>query len=171
MSLQAAAYEEDSDTNKKMKVGNGRNGRGGDEIDLLKELLSSSSSFSSLSPAKQKQLLQPSDNDEVEDEDSDIEEDGDHYDDQDNESEMDMEEAAREIFNELAGGPQASSLPLSAFLSWEEVQDLINSGALTKEDLVAAIQAVGVDGSKPDSASLSFAQVIYALYNHIIPCQ
>ena len=66
------------------------------------------------------------------------------------------EESAREMFDELRG--DNAELPLVQFLQWEDVQELLDSGALAKDDLAGCIDKVGiaVDGSGNASADLSF---------------
>eukprot|EP00981_Chlorochromonas_danica_P011685 scaffold4209_cov160-Ochromonas_danica.AAC.12 len=60
--------------------------------------------------------------------------------------EMTPEEAAREIFDELAAKSGKKKLVrLADFIAWEEVQDLLQSGSLTKDDLSKAISNSGVD--------------------------
>jgi hypothetical protein len=75
--------------------------------------------------------------------------DGDDDDDDDIE-ELDEEEAARQIFDELKGSSDRSSLPLEEFLQWEDVQELLESGALSKDNLAMAIQNAGITVEQGD---------------------
>ena len=87
------------------------------------------------------------DEDEDEDEDEDFEDWA--------EEELSEEDEARVIFNELRGaspGPfvlegeneQEKPLTLVNFLRWDDVQELLECGALTKDNLAQAIENVGV---------------------------
>lgn len=103
-----------------------------------------------------KVLLTKDDNDanEEEDEDNSIPADLDEEDEEGDEE----EEAALEIFDELCG-PKRKALPLADFFKWEDIQSLLESGALTKEKLALAVEQTGVDVSKPEQCKLNFATV------------
>ena len=61
--------------------------------------------------------------------------------------ELTEEEAAREAFDELVVGG-ASTISLVDFLQWEDVQELLEFGALSKDDLATAIENAGVSLEK-----------------------
>lgn len=63
------------------------------------------------------------------------------------------EEEAEIIYNDLKGGKD--TLPLIEFLKWEDVQELLEVGALTKDNLATAIENVGLTVENGD---LSFSQ-------------
>jgi hypothetical protein len=63
--------------------------------------------------------------------------------------EISEEEAAQEIFEELKK-PGQSTLQLVDFLKWEDVQELVESGALSRDNLAAAIENAGVSVEKGD---------------------
>lgn len=93
---------------------------------------------------------------------------------------VDEEEATREVFNELlekanqnniknkqntkgfkntAGGSGSSkltTLPLVEFIQWEDVQELLETGSLSKDDLASAIERTGVT---VESGDLTFETV------------
>ena len=61
---------------------------------------------------------------------------------EDYEDDISEEEATREIFNTLL--PKgATTLPLVEFIRWSDVQELLETGALTKDDLASAIEKTG----------------------------
>ena len=49
----------------------------------------------------------------------------------------------QQVFDELKT-PGTETVPLVAFLKWEDVQELLECGALSKDDLSMAIENVGV---------------------------
>lgn len=57
--------------------------------------------------------------------------------------ELSEEEATREIFNELKG-KNSNTLSLVDFIRWDDVQGLLASEALSKDDLASAIEKTGV---------------------------
>ena len=71
--------------------------------------------------------------------------------------ELTEEEAAQQAFDELVA-EGASTISLVDFLQWEDVQDLLEAGALSKDDLATAIENAGVslelDGIAFDKVSL-----------------
>ena len=61
---------------------------------------------------------------------------------EDYEDDISEEEATREIYNTLL--PKgATTLPLVEFIRWQDVQELLETGALTKDDLASAIEKTG----------------------------
>jgi ribosome-associated protein YbcJ (S4-like RNA binding protein) len=85
--------------------------------------------------------------DAVDDDEEPWTDDEDVDDDDDEEPvEISEEEAAKEIFNELS--KERPVLPLVDFLKWEDVQELMECGALSKDDLAAAIENAGVSVEK-----------------------
>lgn len=62
-------------------------------------------------------------------------------DDSENEEEMLLE--MREIFNELRGAKE-QNLPVVKFLEWDEMQSLLESGAITADNLATCIEKVGI---------------------------
>jgi NACalpha-BTF3-like transcription factor len=86
-----------------------------------------------------------------EDDDGNNEEDEDDNDDE----EMSEEDTAREVFGELLPTGSAT-LPLADFLAWEDVQELVASGAISKDDLALAIEQSGVATEQLDEAKLDF---------------
>ena len=76
--------------------------------------------------------------------DSESEEDGSH---------QDEEELAIEIYNQLRGNKV--HLELIDFLKWEDVQELLECGALSKDDLASAVDSVGVS---VEHGGISFEQ-------------
>ena len=80
------------------------------------------------------------------------------------ESDVSEEEATREIFNELVdranknnkNSRPSSTLPLIEFIKWEDVQELMESGALSRDDLATAIEKTGVT---VESGDLTFDTV------------
>lgn len=86
------------------------------------------------------------------DEDGD---DDDEYDEDDEDEDgIDEEEATQMLFDELRG--KDASLSLVKFIQWEDVQELLESGALTKDNLAFAIEKCGVS---VDQGELSFETV------------
>jgi hypothetical protein len=73
-------------------------------------------------------------------------------------TEFDEVEAAREIFDELKGASK-NTLSLGAFLRWDDVQELIERDALSKDDLALAIEQCGITLDKGDESSLTFEMV------------
>jgi hypothetical protein len=69
--------------------------------------------------------------------------------------ELSEEEATREVFNELKE-EGSETLSLVSFIRWDDVQELLGSGALSKDDLAAAIEKTGVT---VESGSLTFENV------------
>jgi hypothetical protein len=57
--------------------------------------------------------------------------------------ELTEEEAAREAFDELVA-EGASTISLVDFLQWEDVQELLEVGAISKDGLATAIENAGV---------------------------
>ena len=62
-------------------------------------------------------------------------------DDSENEEEMLLE--MREIFNELCG-EKGQNLPVVKFLEWDEMQSLLESGAITADNLATCIEKIGI---------------------------
>ena len=61
---------------------------------------------------------------------------------EDYEDDISEDEATREIYNTLL--PKgATTLPLIEFIRWQDVQELLETGALTKDDLASAIEKTG----------------------------
>ena len=129
-------------------------------MDIIKENVDASTFVNSLS-----------DDDEDEDEDEgDIKssskvlslssDDDDNDDDEVDESEMSggeevtEEEAAREIYDELKK-PRDKTLGLADFIQWSDVQELLQCGALSKDNLAKAIENTGVT---VESDGLTFEQ-------------
>lgn len=69
--------------------------------------------------------------------------------------ELSEEEATREVFNELKE-EGSDTLSLVNFIRWDDVQELLGSGALSKDDLASAIEKTGVTVEK---GSLTFENV------------
>jgi hypothetical protein len=67
--------------------------------------------------------------------------------------EISEEEAAREIFDKLRKG--SSRLPIVNFLKWEDVQELLDVEAISKDDLAKSIENVGL---KTDTDAMTFEQ-------------
>ncbi len=84
-----------------------------------------------------------------EDEENENDEDGDDYsdeDDEDEEEDMTPEEVARMVFMELCEtSGKGDRLRLKEFIAWEEIQELLESGALTKANLATAIENSGMN--------------------------
>lgn len=78
-------------------------------------------------------------------------EDGDEV---NNEDEDDDDVLAREIYNELKGTRDA--LPLVDFIKWEDVQELLDTKALSEDNLADSITKAGIEN---EVALLSFEQV------------
>ena len=74
--------------------------------------------------------------------DGEGDEDGVDWDEEENLAEMSDEEQARGVFDELRGSQ--STLSLAAFIKWEDVQELLDCGALSKDKLAEAIESTGV---------------------------
>ena len=77
--------------------------------------------------------------------------------------ELTEEEAAQQAFDELVA-EGASTISLVDFLQWEDVQDLLEAGALSKDDLATAIENAGVslelDGIAFDKVTFYFTVAI-----------
>ena len=71
--------------------------------------------------------------------------------------EQSEEEQARAVFDELRGSKP--TLSLVEFLRWEDVQELLESGALSKDNLASAIESAGVT---VESDSLGFDTVRFS---------
>jgi hypothetical protein len=69
------------------------------------------------------------------------EEDEDNY--GDGEEEVSEEEAAKQAFEELLQEGK-ETVSLVDFLQWEDVQELLEVGALSRDDLASAIESAGV---------------------------
>lgn len=77
--------------------------------------------------------------------------------------EMTEEEAAREIYDTLRNG--RPSLMVGDFLRWDDVVELLDAGALTKEKLAAVLGEADVTVSQPDKTVLPFEKVcVYCFY-------
>jgi hypothetical protein len=84
------------------------------------------------------------------DDDADGEDTDGDYDDGEEVSE---EEAARQIFEDLSKG--TGTVALVDFLKWEDIQELLECGALSKDSLATAIENVGVS---VDASNIAFEQ-------------
>jgi hypothetical protein len=56
---------------------------------------------------------------------------------------------------------------LVEFLNWEDVQILLDSSAISKDNLAVAIESCGVNFENPESSTLTFEMVIE---NHPFYC-
>jgi len=72
--------------------------------------------------------------------------------------ELSEEEEARLVFDTLRG--KRETVPLVDFLKWEDVQELLECGALTKDQLATAIENVGLTVEKGDLSFESFQDLI-----------
>lgn len=81
--------------------------------------------------------------------------DTDELEDEESQEEESDEEVVLDIYNELKG-TKRDSITVSDFIQWEDVQDLLTSKALTKDDLAKALQDCGIKG---ENSKLSFKQV------------
>lgn len=85
--------------------------------------------------------------------------------------EMTPEEAAREIFDELAAKSGKKNLVrLADFIAWEEVQDLLQSGSLSKDDLSKAISNSGIDIDDQKAKSLEDCTMNFDTVCFFPPC-
>mmetsp|Transcript_10051 Transcript_10051/g.22600 ORF Transcript_10051/g.22600 Transcript_10051/m.22600 type:complete len:588 (-) Transcript_10051:102-1865(-) len=101
-----------------------------------------------LRSSKNSQVMNPDlDLDETDEEDEDM-------DMEDIDSEQSEEEGAREIYDELRGA--AETLNVGQFLRWDDVQELLLSGALTKDDLAQAIENCVSEIDSGDESVLTF---------------
>lgn len=88
-------------------------------------------------------------------------------------TEMSDEEEARMVFDELRGSRDV--LPLVEFLKWEDVQELLECGALSKDNLATAIENAGLTVDKGDLSFESVrprtpsATLCHPLFPHPIP--
>jgi hypothetical protein len=89
----------------------------------------------SLTSSKKSQVLSLG---SANDDDDDLLEDGDEP------EEITDEDAAREIFDELKNNNKKSTLSLVSVLRWNDIQELLESGALTKDNLAKAIENCGI---------------------------
>lgn len=74
-----------------------------------------------------------------------------------NGSDFTPEDAAREVFAELAG--EASTISLGDFLRWEELQEMLESEALSKDDLALAIEQADINIDEANDSKLGFQEV------------
>lgn len=78
------------------------------------------------------------------------------------EEELSEEEQARLVYDELRGAKKV--VPLVDFLKWEDVQELLECGALSKDNLATAIENAGLTVDKGD---LTFEAVSpHLAYSH-----
>jgi len=80
------------------------------------------------------------------------------------------EETAREIFDELRG--KKAKLSVVDFLQWGDIQDLLESGALSSDNLANCIEKVGVVVDKSGRANQdldfqTFSDLIALIDNYI----
>lgn len=71
--------------------------------------------------------------------------------------EMSEEEAALEVYDELRG--EKEGVLVADFLRWPELQDLLQAGALTREQLAGAMDECQVDVGKGERTELPFEKV------------
>jgi Ca2+-binding EF-hand superfamily protein len=90
------------------------------------------------------------------DEDDELGDDDEDWDGQggEGEEELSEEEQAKQAFDDLREG--RASLPLVDFLKWEDVQELLECGALSKDNLAMAIENAGLT---VDKGEISFEKV------------
>lgn len=81
--------------------------------------------------------------------------------------ELTEEEAARQAFEELVVDG-AETISLVDFLQWEDVQELLEVGALSKDDLATAIENAGVSVEQDGITFEKVLQLLTALH-FIIP--
>ena len=89
----------------------------------------------SLTSSKKSQVLSLS---SVNDDDINLLEDGEEA------EEISDEDAAREIFDELKNDNKKSTLSLVSILRWNDIQELLESGAISKDNLAKAIENCGI---------------------------
>jgi hypothetical protein len=77
-------------------------------------------------------------------------------------AEVSEEEAAREIYDELRGSK--ASATVGDFLQWEDVVELLEVGALSRDDLAKAMTASEVDVQSGNDSELPFSVVSSQCY-------
>lgn len=77
---------------------------------------------------------------------------------------MTEEEKAREIYDNLRNG--RPSVMVGDFLRWDDVVQLLDAGALTKEKLAAALGEADVTVNQPDKTVLPFEKVFRMMFFH-----
>eukprot|EP01041_Mallomonas_annulata_P007472 gene7472-15292_t len=100
---------------------------------------------------------------QVEDDESGSDED--IYNDDGTMEEVDEEEAAKQVYDELSDG--AKSLSLVRFLQWEDVQELLESGALDKDALATCIENAGVSVEEGQLTFNQFFDLINTIEDYI----
>jgi cobalamin biosynthesis protein CobT len=88
-------------------------------------------------------------------EDSEEDEDAEYEDSEG--AELSEEEAAREIYDELRGSK--ASATVGDFLQWEDVVELLEVGALSRDDLAKAMSSAEVDVQSGNASDLPFPVV------------
>jgi hypothetical protein len=73
-------------------------------------------------------------------------------------TEVSEELAAQEVYDELRGN--RASVTVADFLRWQDVQDLLESGALTKDQLADTMDSCEVNIGKGDRTQLPFEKVL-----------
>ena len=129
------------------------------DLDELEEQLNAANYEASLKTSKNSQVMdvisETEENNDSDEEDllfvDDLNDQNIGKDDDDDEG--DLKTAALDIYDELRGSNK--ELALLDFLKWEETQELLESGALSKDNLALAIENCGVVVDSRD-ASLSF---------------
>jgi hypothetical protein len=85
--------------------------------------------------------------------------------------EVSEEVATREIFNQLKPSGSAT-LPLVEFIRWSDVQDLLSSGALSRDDLASAIEKTGITVENGEltfeTVSLLHKQTISSAHSYLL---
>lgn len=85
--------------------------------------------------------------------------------DESSDDEMSEEALAREVYEELKG--KKAQLKLIDFLKWEDVQELLDSGALSKDDLATVIDSCAISVEKDDISFDQFYALVVAMEDFI----
>jgi hypothetical protein len=110
-----------------------------------------------------KRAAVPAEDTDLELDDFDLTDAGDSEEDEDSDfedsegAEVSEEEAAREIYDELRGSK--ASATVGDFLQWEDVVELLEVGALSRDDLAKAMTAAEVDVQSGNDSELPFSVV------------
>lgn len=111
----------------------------------------------------------------------DFEDDADIYrnereeeDEEDGEVEISEEAAAMEVYDELRGAKESASV--ADFLQWADVRELLEVGALSKDQLAQAMSTCEVDVENGDRTDLPFEKVplrsvsYFSIFGCTFPC-
>lgn len=71
---------------------------------------------------------------------------------------------AREVYDELRGSNQ--KLSLQQFIQWEDVQELLDSGAVSRDDLADCIEKSGANIEDDSESTIEFETVRIVVYEY-----